>query len=92
VPQFLGTHYYLTKARFAHAEVKPEWIDYVLEAPEESRPGRHSRPGDERSEHWRYVPEARHYVMVVTVADGRVHNAMFDRTYARRKRREGESP
>lgn len=86
--KFRGTYYYETQARFKHPEAKPEWIDYVLEAPEESRAGRHSKTGDERMEHWRYTPDFGHYLLVVAVPDGRVQNAFFDGDYPKRKRRE----
>ncbi len=41
-----------------------------------------------RIRHWLYVPEAGKYLRVVTLEDGEtVHNAMFDRTYARKRRK-----
>ena len=39
---------------------------------------------DGRVRYWAYVPEAKHYLRVVTEPDGTLLNAFFDRTFERR--------
>lgn len=64
--------------------IKREWCEGVLHAPEQTE----VEPNG-RIRHWGYVAEAGKYLRVVTLEDGEtVHNAMFDRGYARRRRRE----
>lgn len=42
-----------------------------------------------RVRRWAYIQEAEKYLRVVTLEDGEtVHNAMFDRSYARKRGRE----
>jgi hypothetical protein len=40
---------------------------------------------DGRVRYWAYIPEAKHYLRVVTEADGALLNAFFDRTFERRR-------
>jgi len=40
---------------------------------------------DGRVRYWAYVEEARHFIRVVTEADGTLLNAFFDRTFERRR-------
>jgi hypothetical protein len=61
--------------------IKREWCEMALREPEHTE----VEPGG-RIRHWLYVPEAGKYLRVVTLEDGEtVHNAMFDRTYARKR-------
>lgn len=64
--------------------IKREWCESVLNQPEHKE-----AESNGRIRHWAYVAEAGKYLRVVTLEDGEtVHNAMFDRSYARRRRRE----
>lgn len=43
---------------------------------------------DGKVRHWRYVPELRYHIRVVTTADGALFNAHEDSGYTRRKGRQ----
>ncbi len=64
--------------------IRREWCQMALEEPERTE----VEPNG-RVRHWVYVSEVGKYLRVVTLEDGEtVHNALFDRTYARKRRRE----
>ena len=64
--------------------IKREWCEAILRDPEHSEVQE-----DGRIRYWGYVEEIGKYLRVVTLEDGEtVHNAMPDRNYTRRQRRE----
>lgn len=64
--------------------IRRAWCENVLKHPESTE----VEPNG-RIRRWAYVAETGKYLRVVTLEDGEtVHNAMFDRSYARRRRRE----
>jgi hypothetical protein len=65
-------------------DIKREWCETVLREPEHTEVEQNGRV-----RHWGYIREAGKYLRVVTLEDGEtVHNAMFDRTYARSRGKE----
>lgn len=67
-------------------DIKREWCERALRNPEHTE----VEPGG-RIRRWIYVAEVDKYLRVVTLKDGEtVHNALFDRTYARKHRRGAE--
>lgn len=63
--------------------IRREWCERALKDPEYTE----VEPGG-RIRRWIYVAEAGKYLRVVTLEDGEtVHNALFDRTYARKRGR-----
>jgi hypothetical protein len=64
--------------------IKREWCERVLRNPEFSEVQENGRV-----RYWRFVEELDKYLRVVTLADGEtVHNAMPDRNFTQRRRRE----
>jgi hypothetical protein len=60
--------------------IEREWCERTLRDPEQTEV-----ESNGRIRHWAYIPEADKCLRVVTLEDGEtVHNALFDRTYARR--------
>ena len=67
--------------------IRREWCERALQEPEQTEV-----ESNGRIRHWVYVAEAGKYLRVVTLEDGEtVHNAMFDRNYARKQGRRGET-
>ncbi len=61
--------------------IQREWCEKALREPE-----RTEVESGGRIRHWLYILDVDKYLCVVTLNDGEtVHNAMFDRTYARRR-------
>lgn len=58
------------------------YIAETLRDPEEI----HRQP-DGKVRHWRYVPELRYHIRVITTADGALFNAHEDSNYTRKKGR-----
>lgn len=44
---------------------------------------------DGRIKYWRYVPELKHHLLVITTADGALFNAFDDSNFTRKQGREG---
>ena len=64
--------------------LKREWCERVLRDPEHTE-----TQANGRIRHWGYIEEIDKYLRVVTLEDGEtVHNAMPDRNYTRRQRRQ----
>ena len=64
-------------------EVRSEWIEITRKQPDQTEV-----QADGRIRYWRRIPEfGNRALRVVTLEDGEtVHNAFFDRSYARRRR------
>lgn len=43
---------------------------------------------DGKIKRWRYIPELRHHLLVITTADGALFNAFDDSNFTRKQRRE----
>lgn len=68
-------------------DLKREWCERVLESPEYTEV-----QSNGRVRHWGFIPEIERYLRVVTLEDGEtVHNAMPDRGFTRKRRRENEA-
>lgn len=64
--------------------IKRGWCEAILRDPDHTE-----AQEDGRIRHWGYVEEIGKYPRVVTLEDGEtVHNAMPDRNYTRKQRRE----
>ena len=72
------TQYFLyTRQREDRIQIKSEWIEQVVNEPEETR-----IQGDGRIRKWAYIDEIRKYLRVILLEDGlTVHNAFFDRSF-----------
>lgn len=74
------TPYFRDKVLKERPYLKMEWVELALSQPTQIE----SQPNG-RIRRWVYVEEWRKYLRVVTLEDGEtVHNAFFDRGYARR--------
>ena len=67
------TDYYEREARRKHPGIADEWVERVLSIPQSQE----LQP-DGRVRYFGYIAEAGKWLRVV-VADGKVHNRMFDR-------------
>lgn len=68
-------------------DLEREWCERVLRNPEHTEV-----QSDCRIRHWAFIPELGRYLRVVTLEDGEtVHNAMPDRNFTRKRRRENEA-
>ena len=66
-----------TRNRQDRAEIKEEWIEFVIENPEKT-----VIQSDGRIRKWSKIIEANKYLRVIILEDGiTVHNAFFDRSY-----------
>ena len=66
-----------TRKRQDRAQIKEEWIEYVIENPEKT-----VIQSDGRIRKWSKIIEANKYLRVILLEDGiTVHNAFFDRSY-----------
>ena len=66
-----------TRNRQDRAEIKEEWIEFVIENPEKT-----VIQSDGRIRKWSKIFEANKYLRVILLEDGiTVHNAFFDRSY-----------
>jgi hypothetical protein len=74
------TEYFRERVRRLRPAIAPEWVAASLDsaiAPE--------RQADGRIKHRCWIPEMGRFLRVVQLADGRVHNAFFDRRFANRR-------
>jgi len=66
-----------TKKRPDRAQIKKEWIEFVIENPEKT-----VIQSDGRIRKWAKIREVNKYLRVILLEDGTtVHNAFFDRSY-----------
>jgi hypothetical protein len=66
-----------TKKRPDRAQIKEEWIEFVIDNPEKTE-----TQSDGRIRKWANISEIGKYLRVILLDDGEtVHNASFDRSY-----------
>jgi len=66
-----------TRKRQDRAQIKDEWIEFVIENPEKTQV-----QSDGRIRKWSKISEVNKYLRVILLEDGTtVHNAFFDRSY-----------
>ena len=66
-----------TRKRQDRAQIKEEWIEFVIENPEKTE-----IQSDGRIRKWSKINEVNKYLRVIILEDGAtVHNAFFDRSY-----------
>jgi hypothetical protein len=66
-----------TKKRSDRAQIKEEWINFVIKNAE-----RTETQSDGRIRKWAKITEAGKYLRVILLEDGEtIHNAFFDRSY-----------
>jgi len=66
-----------TRKRPDRAQIKEDWIKFVIDHPEKSE-----IQSDSRIRKWAKIIEAGKYLRVILLEDGEtVHNAFFDRSY-----------
>ncbi|GAB6887591.1 hypothetical protein JCM13304A_10890 [Desulfothermus okinawensis JCM 13304] len=66
-----------TKKRPDRAQIKQEWIEYVIKYPKKIE-----IQSDGRIRKWAKIKEINKYLRVILLEDGEtVHNAFFDRTF-----------
>ena len=71
-----------TRKRQDRAQIKEEWIEFVIENPEKT-----AIQSDGRIRKWSKITEVNRYLRVILLEDGvTVHNAFFDRTYKEEKK------
>jgi hypothetical protein len=70
-------YFYYTKKRSDRAQIKEEWINFVIKNAE-----RTETQSDGRIRKWAKITEAGKYLRVILLEDGEtIHNAFFDRSY-----------
>jgi len=76
--QYKKTQYFkYTRKRPDRAQIRDEWIKYVIESPEKTQ-----IQSDGRIRKWAKISEVNKYLRVILLKDGEtVHNAFFDRSY-----------
>lgn len=71
-----------TRKRQDRAQIKEEWIEFVIENPEKTE-----IQSDGRIRKWSKITEVNKYLRVIILEDGAtVHNAFFDRSYKEQKK------
>ena len=71
-----------TRKRQDRAQIKEEWIEFVIENPEKTE-----IQSDGRIRKWSKITEVNRYLRVILLEDGvTVHNAFFDRSYKEEKK------
>jgi hypothetical protein len=66
-----------TRQRSDRAQIKIEWIEFVVANPEKTEV-----QSDGRIRKWARIGETNRYLRVILLQDGEtVHNAFFDRSY-----------
>ena len=71
-----------TRKRQDRAQIKEEWIEFVIENPEKTE-----IQSDGRIRKWSKINEVNKYLRVIILEDGAtVHNAFFDRSYKEEKK------
>ncbi|GAB4149713.1 MAG: hypothetical protein Fur0046_28410 [Cyanobacteria bacterium J069] len=81
------TRYFDEFASRKHPEIQQEWIEAVIADPVKTE----EQPNN-RIAYWGNIESAGGRVLrVITLEDGKVHNAFFDRNFYKRQQR-GEEP
>jgi hypothetical protein len=75
------TRYFERRVLVERPEIKIEWCEKAVKEPEDTY-----IQEDGRTRHWAFIQEIRKYIRVVTMPDGRLHNAFLDSDYTKRKR------
>ncbi len=75
------TKYFIyTREREDRKNIKPEWIEFVFNFPEEE-----FVQADGRIRRWAKIKEADKYLRIVILEDKKtIHNAFFDRSYKKK--------
>jgi hypothetical protein len=77
LPMKTTLYFNYTRKRQDRAQIKEEWIEFVIENPEKT-----VIQSDGRIRKWSKITEANKYLRVILLEDGiTVHNAFFDRSY-----------
>ena len=77
MPMKTTLYFDYTRKRQDRAQIKEEWIEFVIENPEKT-----VIQSDGRIRKWSKIIEANKYLRVILLEDGiTVHNAFFDRSY-----------
>jgi hypothetical protein len=71
-----------TRKRQDRAQIKEEWIEFVIDNPEKT-----VIQSDGRIRKWSKIAEVDRYLRVILLEDGvTVHNAFFDRSFKEEKK------
>ncbi len=77
MPMKTTLYFNYTRKRQDRAQIKDEWIEFVIENPEKTE-----IQADGRIRRWSKITEVNKYLRVILLEDGTtVHNAFFDRSY-----------
>ncbi len=77
MPMKTTLYFEYTRNRQDRAQIKEEWIKFVIENPEKT-----VIQSDGRIRKWSKITEVNKYLRVILLEDGiTVHNAFFDRSY-----------
>jgi len=75
-------YFQYTRKRQDRAQIKEEWIEFVIENPEKT-----VIQSDGRIRKWSKITEVNRYLRVILLEDGvTVHNAFSDRSYKEEKK------
>jgi len=82
LPEMKTTQYFtFTRQRPDRAEIRDEWIEFVIHHPEKT-----VIQADGRIKKWAYIPEAAKVLRVILLEDAEtVHNAFFDRSFRKER-------
>ncbi len=77
MPMKTTLYFNYTRKRQDRAQIKEEWIEFVIENPVKT-----AIQSDGRIRKWAKIAEVNKYLRVILLEDGiTVHNAFFDRSY-----------
>jgi hypothetical protein len=78
IVQMKSTWYYRTIVKKKHPEIKDEWCIRAIQNSDYCE----EQITDKRIRYWKYIPEIKTYIRVITLSDGEtVHNAFPDRNF-----------
>ena len=82
MPMKTTRYFNYTKKRQDRAQIKEEWIEFVIKNPDKT-----VIQSDGRIRKWSKIAEANKTLRVILLEDGvTVHNAFFDRSYKEEKK------
>ena len=82
MPMKTTRYFNYTKKRQDRAQIKEEWIEFVIKNPDKT-----VIQSDGRIREWSKIAEANKTLRVILLEDGvTVHNAFFDRSYKEEKK------
>jgi len=82
LPMKTTRYFNYTKKRQDRAQIKEEWIEFVIKNPDKT-----VIQSDGRIRKWSKIAEANKTLRVILLEDGvTVHNAFFDRSYKEEKK------